>query len=125
MPIITKPSEALKLALIVMSMAEAPWSSYSARSMSRGHHRFTCNALDYLAEAEEITDEAKQQALDALWPNSDYGKNYPKGVRSGVWFYSTRASYAGEGQGETCEEIQARRVQAINLTIQQLEEKGQ
>lgn len=125
MPITTKPSEALKLALTVMARPEAPWTSYSAIASPRGHHRFTCNALDYLAEAEEITDEAKAQALDALWLNSDFGKSHHKSTRSGVWFYTLRASYAQGGEGETCEEIQARRVQAINLTMQQLEEKGQ
>lgn len=124
MPIITKPSEALKLALKVMAMEQAPWSnSYSAKAMSRGHQKYTCNALDYLAEAEEITDEAKAQALDALWPNSDLGKNHPKHLRSSVWFYAAQSTYA-QG-GETCEELQVRRIAAINKTIEELEVKGE
>ena len=123
MPIITKPSEALKLALKVMAMEQAPWANYSAKAMSRGHQRYTCNALDYLAEAEEITDEAKAQALDALWPNSDFGKNHPKHLRSGAWFYVAQATYA-QG-GETREELQVRRIAAINKTIEELEAKGE
>ncbi len=117
MPQVTKASEALKLALKVMALPEAPWSLYT----SRGHHAFTCNALDYLTEAEEIADGVQDRALDALWLNSD---RYRQGrEKVGVWFNFLTPEELGQREHvNTAPHL--RRIAAINKTIAELEAKG-
>lgn len=117
MPIITKPSEALKLALKVMDMPEAPWERYN-HSTIRGSHHYTCNCLDYLEQAEEITKQAQEAALEALWPNSIQAKRYPHKRHRDLLFAPWFTTELGYDDKEA-------RIAAINLTIQQLEEKGQ
>lgn len=110
MPIITKPSEALSLALKVMQSPESPWASYN---LGRGSHRFTCNALEYLEEAEEITEEAMTQALDALYPLSQHCRAYTTRRDKTTWFW--------EGGGYSAQE---RREAAIKQAIRNLEKEG-
>lgn len=112
MPIITKPSEALKLALKIVQMETAPWASYSTK---RGGNQFTCNALDYLVEAEEVTEEASKLALAALYPNSCMAKSiFGKPSGSKIWFWPEFSASGHE-----------LRIAAINKTIEELESKGQ
>lgn len=112
MPIITKPSEALKLALSIMTKSDSPWTAYNT---DRGSHRYTCNCIDYLQEAEEITDEAGEAALEALKLNSQLDERYgdqslisTEKLRRIGWF-NTHAD----------------RINAINKTIEELEAKGE
>lgn len=112
MPIITKPSEALKLALIIMDKSDSPWAAYNT---DRGSHRYTCHCIDYLQEAEEITDEAGEAALEALILNSQLDEMYgdqslipAEKLRRIGWFHT-----------------HADRINAINKTIKQLEVKGE
>lgn len=113
MPIITKPSEALKLALNIFQMPQAPWSMYST---NRGCHTYTCNALDYLVEAEEIVEEARSAALAALYPKSHLAQTgMPLSLAKGAWWYIPEDDLTF-GQ---------MRINAINKTIEELEAKGE
>lgn len=112
MPIITKPSEALKLALNIIKSSDSPWSTYNT---DRGSHRYVCHCLNYLQEAEEITDEAGEAALQALRVNSQLDELY--GDQSKISIEKLRRI----GWFNT----QVDRINAINKTIEELEAKGE